>query len=98
MAAINHRAIKPESRPSSGYLIAPQAVKAQAFTPTNAAKASRASINHRLVRALARNPKLKATPTVAVSHAAHSNALFPDVVGGTLDAATQSTHRYRSSQ
>ena len=86
IAAVNHNAIKPESRPSSGYLIASQAAMAQAFTPMNAAKASRTNIVERFMPGTAMNAKLKATATVALSHTAHSNAVLPDSVGGTLRA------------
>jgi hypothetical protein len=60
MAAMNHKAIKPESRPSSGYLIASQAEIAQAFTPMNAAKASRANSIHRFIPDTASKAKLNA--------------------------------------
>ena len=96
--AINHKAIKPEFRPISGYLIASQAAITQAFTPTNAANAIRANITHRFVAGRARKTKLNATSTVAVSHTTHSSALLPDGVGGTLDAARHRTPRYSSIQ
>ena len=41
----------------------------------------------------AMNAKLKATATVAVSHTAHSKAVLPDSVGGTLRVASQRTPR-----
>ena len=98
MAAMNHKAIKPESRPSSGYLIASQAEIAQAFTPTNAAMASRANNIHRVTPGTASKAKLSATPTVAVSQTAYSNAVLPSPAGGTLRAASQRTPRYSSNQ
>ena len=68
---------------------------AQAFTPMNAGKASRANIVQRFMPGTAMNSKLKATATVAGAHTAHSKAVLPDSVGGTLRVASQ-RHRDRA--
>ena len=97
MAAMNHKAIRPESRPSSGYLMPSQAAMAQASPPMNAPKASRANHIHRFTPGTARNAKLNAIPTVAVSHTAHSSAVLPGALGGTLPVASQRTPAYSST-